>query len=163
MQARPCDAAGCRYRGKHDTGDGRMVCGVHNRSAARKPCHGECPVCLEGMDRGTTALACGHVFHARCLKNWFKNRPLSCPMCRSTCLEGMAIMGRVAPRLEALVRTVPPVPGQFFPTYIRSHLDTPLVRAALRDDEDLIELLMDVSGECFTRENFFRKVRALRL
>lgn len=163
MDAAQCQAAGCTYRAKHTTDDGRALCGVHHRKKGAP--QSECPICLGAIEtkRCKTELACSHEFHTRCLKSWFKNRPLSCPMCRSACLEGMAIMGRLAPRLEALVRTVPPAPGQFFPTYIRSHLDTPVVRAALRDDEDLIELLMDVSGECFTRENFFRKVRALRL
>eukprot|EP00300_Choanocystis_sp_HF-7_P022227 c21401_g1_i1.p1 GENE.c21401_g1_i1~~c21401_g1_i1.p1 ORF type:complete len:233 (+),score=27.03 c21401_g1_i1:43-699(+) len=43
----------------------------------------ECSVCLEVIERGETCagLRCGHEFHSRCLRSWFKNSH-HCPNCR---------------------------------------------------------------------------------
>eukprot|EP00178_Gracilaria_changii_P021787 TRINITY_DN645_c0_g1_i1.p1 TRINITY_DN645_c0_g1~~TRINITY_DN645_c0_g1_i1.p1 ORF type:complete len:807 (-),score=125.25 TRINITY_DN645_c0_g1_i1:130-2550(-) len=41
-----------------------------------------CIICREEMD-SAIKLACGHMFHRRCLENWLK-RQLSCPTCRAT-------------------------------------------------------------------------------
>ncbi len=86
-------------------------------------------------------------------------------MCRAKCLEGVALVGgkRLAPKLRALVRTVPPPPRAFFPAYIISQLETPAVREALGCDKNVAELLVDVACECFTKENFFAKIRGMQL
>ena len=42
----------------------------------------ECPVCYASLYKGKTfKTTCNHVFHAKCLKRWYKNNT-SCPMCR---------------------------------------------------------------------------------
>lgn len=41
-----------------------------------------CIICREEMQTAKK-LACGHIFHARCLQSWLK-RQLSCPTCRAT-------------------------------------------------------------------------------
>jgi hypothetical protein len=83
-------------------------------------------------------------------------------MCRGQCLEGMGMMGpRVAPMLEALLRTMPPPPRCFFPAYIVHHLQSPEVGATL--DKDVVDMLMDLACECFTRDNFFAKIRSMGL
>lgn len=41
-----------------------------------------CIICREEME-AAKKLACGHIFHARCLQSWLK-RQLSCPTCRAT-------------------------------------------------------------------------------
>lgn len=110
-------------------------------------------------------MGCGHAFHAKCLRSWFRARPLTCPMCRAVCLEGLSLVGagRLAPKLQALTRTVPPPPRTFFPAYIIGHLECPRVRDALGLDKPQTELLVDLACECFTREFFFAKVRAMGL
>jgi hypothetical protein len=43
----------------------------------------ECPVCYTSLYKGKTCkTTCNHVFHAKCLKKWYKLKT-SCPMCRS--------------------------------------------------------------------------------
>lgn len=88
-------------------------------------------------------------------------------MCRTRCIEGIALLGpKLAPKLHALMRTAPPPPRGFFPSYIIGQLETPLVAAALtRDngDKDTVELLIDLACECFTRDVFFAKLRAMGL
>lgn len=160
-QARlPCGAA-CRWKGRHEV-DGERLCGVHARSRRAEV---ECPVCLVAISRrGLAEMACGHRFHTKCLRAWFRRRPLSCPMCRGACLEGLALLGpRLAPKLQALIRTLPPPPRAFFPAYIVAHLQSPHVAAALGADPDMVGLLVDLACECFTRDNFFAKLRALGL
>lgn len=143
----------CRYRAKGSAG----LCGVHGAACP------ECAVCLAPMRR-PAVMACGHGFHARCLRAWFKDRSLSCPLCRARCVEGLGLLGRkLAPKLMALMRTVPPPPRAFFPSYMVAQLETPHVVAALGADKDLVELLIDLACECFTRDVFFAKLRAMGL
>lgn len=151
----------CKYRGCHLV-DGDRLCGVHRRQREQAV---ECPVCLLPIKkRANSRMECGHCFHAKCIRSWFRQRPLTCPMCRAVCLEGMALLGpRLAPKLLGLTRTVPPAPRAFFPAYIISHLEDPKVQEALGADKNLIELLVDLACECFTRDNFFAKVRGLSL
>lgn len=150
----------CGFRAK----GGADACGVHLRQRARQP--GECPVCLCDIKRraACATMACGHTFHSRCLRSWFRGRPLTCPMCRATCVEGLALLGRrLAPKLVALTRTLPPPPRAFFPAYIIERLESPGVQDALGLDKTQMELLVDLACECFTREFFFGKVRAMGL
>lgn len=167
---KPCEATlatgkACAYRAKGVTGDGRHLCGLHLRHSADVV--EECPVCLGGMVSRSTActLACGHSFHSACVRAWFRDRPLTCPMCRRTSLDGIALLGgkRLTPKLRALVRTVPPAPRSFFPAYIIGHLESPVVREALGCDKGVVDLLVDVACECFTKDNFFKKIRGMQL
>lgn len=148
------------------------VCGVHSAAAvaarrARRPVAAECAVCLAPIAsrKARARLACGHTFHARCVGAWFRHRTLTCPLCRATCPEGLALLGssRVGVKLQALVRTLPPPPRAFFPAYIVAQLESPQVVAGLGDDKDLVDLLIDLACECFTKDNFFAKVRSLGL
>lgn len=159
------DGRQCRYAARHDV-DGRRLCGVHRARAADEDDARECPVCLDAVRTraATFETACGHRFHRRCARAWFARRPLTCPMCRATCLEGLALLGpRLAPKLEGLLRTVPPPPRAFFPAYIVARLESEDVARALGGDKALSELLVDLACECFTRDNFFAKVRGLGL
>ena len=47
--------------------------------------HSQCTICLEPIkNRNKTILGCGHIFHFRCLSEWFcsKSNHDSCPICR---------------------------------------------------------------------------------
>lgn len=164
-EARMRDGRACPYRAKGSTGDGRRVCGVHLRHGVDSAA--ECPICLSEIETRSTCcrMNCGHPFHTKCLRSWFRNRALSCPMCRATCLEGLSLVGgrRLAPKLRALVRTAPPPPRAFFPAYIISHLESPVVQEALGCDKNVTELLVDVACECFTQDNFFAKIHGMQL
>ena len=106
-------------------------------------------------------MSCGHAFHAKCLRSWFRDRPLRCPTCRGECLEGMSLLGpRLAPRIRALMRTVPNS-RRFFPTYILSQLENPSVVAGLRLSDDSVDTLVDVACGCFTEANFFASIKRL--
>lgn len=156
--------AACRFAARH-VYEGRLLCGVHARQRAAEASCPECPVCLDPVSKRAQArMECGHLFHGKCLRAWFRGRPLRCPMCRAVCLSGLALLGpRMAPRLLGLTRTLPPPPRAFFPAYIISHLESAKVAEALGADQDLVSLLVDLACECFTRDNFFAKVRALGL
>uniref|UniRef100_A0A7S4PTF4 RING-type domain-containing protein n=1 Tax=Alexandrium monilatum TaxID=311494 RepID=A0A7S4PTF4_9DINO len=58
---------------------------------AAPPRAGECSVCLQGLDDGAPLkrLPCegAHVFHERCLRQWFERQP-TCPTCRFDCRPG---------------------------------------------------------------------------
>lgn len=173
----------CRYKPRA----GQCMCGIHGRPALSAGNGGgggggggaagtsdgdgateradECSVCLASMARRRTAtMECGHKFHTTCLRSWFRNRPLTCPLCRGVCVEGAALLGpRLAPKLQALMRTVPMQPRGFFPAYIIAQLETPRVAKALGLDEASTELLVDLACECFTRPIFFAQVRAMGL
>ena len=43
----------------------------------------ECPICLIEMsnEQDTVKLACNHVFHSKCIEDWFK-KSTCCPYCR---------------------------------------------------------------------------------
>lgn len=149
----------CRYAAR----DGSL-CGVHARQLAAAV---ECPVCLGPVKkRARASMACGHCFHARCVRAWFQRQPLTCPMCRAVCLDAasMALLGpRMAPKLLALTRTLPPPERAFFPSYMLAHLENPAVVDALGADHGMVDLLVDLACECFTSDNFFAKVRAMGL
>ena len=47
----------------------------------------ECPICYDPLAVGkfcTKVVACGHTFHVKCAKRWFRNNEANgcCPMCR---------------------------------------------------------------------------------
>ena len=61
-------------------------------SVKSKPCIAEstCSCCLEDFSAEDVVarLPCGHVFHEKCIMNWFLMRASSnCPMCRSRAAE----------------------------------------------------------------------------
>ncbi len=162
--------APCRWRASRRGG----MCGVHSNDVSGEPGEpqdpgepgdpaNECPICAEDLGKRTFKTACGHAFHARCLRAWYRRcGAVACPMCRSPCLEGLAMLpGGAGPRLEALLRTLPPPPRAFFPSYIVGHLESEAVRGVLGAAK--AELLVDLACECFTRDVFFANVEALGL
>lgn len=44
----------------------------------------ECSICLENfaMPEQLRRVACGHLFHPRCIQEWFATGDSRCPMCR---------------------------------------------------------------------------------
>jgi E3 ubiquitin-protein ligase ATL6/9/15/31/42/55 len=42
----------------------------------------KCAICTEELKEDSTAIACGHVFHIRCIDEWFAKK-MTCPVCRS--------------------------------------------------------------------------------
>lgn len=156
----------CRYRAL----EGRHVCGVHarrrdegNDEEGNDEEGNECPVCLGAMTpKRVTTTPCGHAFHTTCLRAWFRRQPLTCPMCRACCVDNLALVPgpRLLPKLKALLRTRPPPPGTFFPSYIVSQLETPGISAAMGGPE-IVDMLVDVACECFTQHNFFARLRSL--
>ena len=46
---------------------------------------GECPVCLEALEKEVPALRCRHEFHAECLTKW-RRVSSTCPTCRGPLL-----------------------------------------------------------------------------
>lgn len=52
---------------------------IENKITPNEPAS-TCPICLERMD-SNYELECGHAFHAKCLVQWFRQKPY-CPMCR---------------------------------------------------------------------------------
>ena len=137
-------------------GDDRALCAAH------RP-HGECAICLSDMcRRDLSALPCGHRFHARCLRGWFRARTLTCPMCRATCIGGMKLLGRrLRPKMEALVRTAPREAHVSFANHIVAQLHTPAVVDALGEED--AAMLSDIALWGMTHDNFFAQLRAARL
>ena len=44
----------------------------------------ECSICLENfvMQEQLRKVGCGHLFHTRCIQEWFATGDTRCPMCR---------------------------------------------------------------------------------
>lgn len=85
-------------------------------------------------------------------------------MCRSTCLDALCLLGPgLVPRLQGLLRAVPPPRDAFFPGYMRAQLENKAVAQALGCGPSKLEVLIDIACECFTKNNFFTTVRALEL
>jgi hypothetical protein len=42
-----------------------------------------CVVCIEGIGKAerVRALVCGHIYHAKCIENWYGRRNNRCPLC----------------------------------------------------------------------------------
>lgn len=156
-------ATPCGRRATCELADGRRACGYHRQTF--KP-RAECCVCLLDLasPRTTRELQCGHAFHKRCIGRWFGRGVLTCPMCRTVCLDALSLSGpMVATRLRRLVQTVPPAPATFFPSYMIAALSTSSIVAALGIRETTRDLLLDLLYRSFTRDAFFGMVRHLRL
>lgn len=57
-----------------------------NTSASREggDAQTECSICLEhfAMQEQLRRVGCGHLFHPRCIQEWFATGDTRCPMCR---------------------------------------------------------------------------------
>lgn len=149
----------CRCRASALAPDGTPRCRRHAGEIE------ECAICLDPLTPGRRRAdtPCGHAFHSKCLRAWFRRQPLTCPLCRRECLECLPLAGAgLGARLQAMLRTVPPDPNAFFPAYMRGLLEREAVATGLGGGPG-IDLLVDIACECFTRQNFFATVRALGL
>ena len=47
-----------------------------------------CIICLEefNLDKSITTLECNHSYHLECIKDWFKNKKMTCPCCKENIL-----------------------------------------------------------------------------
>lgn len=55
----------------------------------------DCSICLERLCYDERRLECGHMFHNRCISEWF-NRNATCPLCRGSSISVTVI---ASPRL----------------------------------------------------------------
>ena len=58
------------------------VCDSFAKPTPRRASIAECSMCLAGMWLPRT-LACGHDFHAGCLRTWQWHGGMTCPLCRA--------------------------------------------------------------------------------
>ena len=148
--------APCTYRGTRDGG----VCGVHARQQTLKDiAKEECAICLGSISsrRSCRSLSCKHVFHKRCIRRWFGRGTLTCPTCRSVCLENLCMNGSALHvQIRVLLRTIPPPPNAYFPTFMMSLLGQPRIVQALHLTDDLRQLLVELAFFSFTQAQFLR-------
>ena len=156
----------CRNPAKHEG-----VCGRHmlRHNHEHKEVHKEdlslkhkedCAVCLEPIKtraQQTTLNKCDHKFHKRCIRSWLGKGILTCPVCRAPCIHELrALRGCMARKVKMLVRTLPPPPGSYFPTYIIGLLTSPTVQHALDIDDDAVQCLIDLAYIYGTEHLFFK-------
>lgn len=124
----------------------------------------ECAVCLCHVRTPKSRHVlpkCGHAFHFRCIKKWLSQGLLTCPMCRSPCVSQVRHVRRgLDKKIQAVVRTLPPPPGAYFPTFITGILSSPQVQVALDLDDDALQQLIDLAYQMHTPERFWKGVRA---
>ena len=69
-----------------------------------------CPICLSDATDDYCRIACGHAFHARCIKRWISDHPedrrASCPVCRTPVAVGTLTL------LRASAEPLSPTPPQ---------------------------------------------------
>ncbi len=55
-----------------------------NRDKSGGDAQTECSICLEDfvMQEQLRRVGCGHLFHPRCIQEWFATGDTRCPMCR---------------------------------------------------------------------------------
>lgn len=147
----------CRYPAKRE-----HLCGIHFRSSRTTA---ECSICMCGVSRRKCRmLGCKHMFHKRCIRKWFGKGSLTCPMCRTICLDHLSINGTsIGAQVRALFRTVPPPANVYFPTYMIALLNTPEVARALHLTEDLRQLLIEITLLSFTQTQYLKFLDQLRL
>ena len=70
-------ASGARCR--NPPGLGQTRCHMHRENTP------QCSVCLQGLNRSTRTLPCGHEFHLKCVDRWKRTcrADPTCPMCRA--------------------------------------------------------------------------------
>ena len=77
---------------------------------------GDCPICLDSLladgDDALKWLACGHVFHERCIARWTRD---SCPTCRKR-VRTLSARHVAAVRSELVAAGTAPAPRAQQPT-----------------------------------------------
>lgn len=138
------------------------MCGVHMRSALRQV---ECSICMCTIKpRQRKVLECGHSFHRRCIRKWFGRGSLTCPMCRTVCLDELASSHpMLSTRVRHLLRVVPPPPGICFAAYMLGLLNTEQVVLALGIGPAQQQLLTELAYQSFSEHVMFEYMRQLGL
>jgi hypothetical protein len=78
------------------------------------------------------------------------------------CIDGVALLGHMmAPKIRGLLRTCPPDPTCFFPSYVLGHLEEHALSFGL--DEDAMMLVSDIVCACFTEKHLFESLKSLGL
>lgn len=138
------------------------LCGTHLRVAARAV---ECSICLATVKpRQIKQLECGHGFHRRCIKKWFARGSLTCPMCRTVCLDELGTSHPLlSMRVRHLLRVLPPPPTVCFAAYMLGLLSSEPVTRALDLAPEQQQLLIELAYQSFTQHHFFEYLRQLHL
>jgi len=153
----------CRFKSKHEHPEHGPLCGLHSRVLSRRQ---ECAICMDVLKsrQRRKSLQCGHTFHCRCIKKWFGRGSLTCPMCRTVCLDELSSSHALpSMRIRHLLRVVPLPSGVFFPAYMLGLLNAPSVLNALNLGVDELQLVVELVYQSFTQEHFFAYMRQLNL
>ena len=146
----------CKYPAKNGE-----LCGIHSRctSAAAAQHLEECSVCLDCVKpRQRKELACGHVFHRKCVRRWFSRGRLTCPMCRAPCLTETD-MATLSDRLGQLLGENPAPAGIHFAMHIMALMNVPEVQEALGLTQERLQLVVEVLYQSFSVPHFLHNVR----
>jgi hypothetical protein len=66
-----------------------------------------CVICLDEDANDVILIDCGHTFHSRCVRKWFR-RSEGCPLCRRKCRHGPAV---VQPEMDFELQSWPMLPA----------------------------------------------------
>jgi hypothetical protein len=82
-------------------------------------------------------------------------------MCRAPCVSHVRYVRRgLDKRIQAVIHTLPPPPGAYFPTFVTGILSSPQIQGALDLDDDALQELIDLAYQAQTPERFWKAVRA---
>ena len=109
----------------------------------------KCPICLKDIIYRKDAMlttSCGHVFHAKCLKQWHITKPdIDCPICRKNIVND----DMTSPSFSAVV--TPPRPSQLNRHYFRPiytiHSPTNIYLNNTSTLEEIQEHIHDIVGQ----------------
>lgn len=123
----------------------------------------ECAVCLSQV-RTKASLhvlsKCSHAFHFRCIKKWLGRGLLSCPLCRAPCVAEVKHLRKpLVKKMQAIIDTLPPPPGVYFPSYVISILSSPQVQHALEMDDDTLQAVIDLAYQHHTASAFWKAMK----
>lgn len=75
----------------------RKLKGICEIDAARPACS----ICLESSVARNPNIPCGHVFHEKCLADWFvKSNSRQCPVCKQEWRSAIPVNGRICEELD---------------------------------------------------------------
>lgn len=137
----------CSYKARPGTPG---MCMVHTPRDAD-----ECPVCLQGMIGVRKTLRCGHVFHVRCLRQWFARGEGTCPMCRAPTLCCEPDIAQLSSRLATFVGLHAMPDGMHYSEHVAGILRDKATHQALGMDASTARLLYEILLQSFSLANFY--------